>query len=314
MWFKNLRFYRLDAGFEAGEEALAEAMEGQRFRPCGSLQPMSLGWVAPMPALSRAEGGEETGPLVHVVNGCFLLCARKEERVLPAAVVNEALNLRIKEIELEESRQVRRKEKQEIKEQLVQELLPRAFTRSKRYSAYLAPGQRLLVADAATASLAEELLSLLREGLGSLPARPLKVLGNPSEVMTGWLERQECHPGFSLGDECELVDPALEGGTVRCRRQDLAAEEIQSHLQAGKKVRSLALIWEERLSGILTEELAVKRLKFLDLVKEESSKVAAEEAAARFDADFSLMTLELQRWLPVLIQACGGEEAPVAQG
>jgi recombination associated protein RdgC len=123
--------------------------------------------------------------------------------------------------------------------------------------------------------------------------------------MTAWLSG---HPSdeFLLQDECELRDPVEEGAIVRCRRQDLEGDEITTHLKAGKQVVRLSLNWGERLSFVFTEDMSVKRLKFLDVIQEQAAEAEAEDAATRFDVDFSLMTLELERFLPHLFEAVGG--------
>ena len=90
------------------------------------------------------------------------------------------------------------------------------------------------------------------------------------------------------------------------RLQDLEGEEIGVHLKAGKQVVKLALEWQDRLAFLVTDEIAIKRLRFLDLVQQEAAEVEAEDAATRFDADFSLMALEFGRFIPRLLKLFGG--------
>jgi recombination associated protein RdgC len=52
----------------------------------------------------------------------------------------------------------------------------------------------------------------------------------------------------------------------------------------------------------------IKRLKFNDLLREESGNPGDVDAAAKFDADFTLMCGELANFLPELITALGGEQ------
>jgi recombination associated protein RdgC len=297
MWFRNLRLFQLTEPFTLDAEALATGLEAERFSPCGGLQMQSLGWVSPL--------GPDFDALVHAANGCLMVCMRREERLLPAAVVREELAERVREIEAAESREVRRKEQQRLKDDIVHELLPRAFTRSTHLYAYIDPRNAWAVVDAATAKRAEELVSLLRQSLGSLKARPFEVAQSPVALMTGWLSAQP--PGaFEIGDECELREPVEGGSVLRCRHQDLQADEIQGHIAAGKLVTQLAVNWNERLSCVLTDDIAVKRLRFLDLVMDEAAEVEADDAAARFDADFALLSLELSRFIPAWLEAFGG--------
>jgi recombination associated protein RdgC len=297
MWFRNLRLFQLNESFVLSAEDLHAQLEKDRFTPCGGLQTHSVGWVSPL--------GRDHEQLAHAANGCIMVCMRREERVLPAAVVREELADKVARIEEAEGRQVRRKEQQKLKDEIVVDLLPRAFTRSSYLYAYIDPRNGWLVVDSATAKKAEELTSLLRESLGSLKVRPFEVAQSPTALMTGWLSR-DLPTGFELGEECELREPVEGGSVLRCRKQDLQAEEILNHLEAGKQVAKLAVSWDERVSCILADDVSIKRLRFLDLVMDEAGDVQADDEVARFDADFALMSLELSRFIPHWLKAFGG--------
>ncbi len=303
MWFKNLRCYRLSRRSEWQVETLEQQLMEHRFRPCGRLEAASYGWVPPL--------GRKGTQLVHAANGCLLLCARKEDKLLPSSVVRAEVNERVERIEDEELRDVSRKERERIRDEVVQDLLPRAFSRLTDVAAYVDPRRGWILIDAASASKAEELLSLLRQSVGSLPVKPLGVQGSGAEVMTGWLGGSVQARGFKVLDECELRAPGEDGGILRCRRQALDAEEIQTHLRAGKQAVRLAVEWDERLSCVLGEDLSIRRLRFSDAVKQEREDVAAEDDLARLDADFTFMTLELSRFLPALLSVFGGEARAV---
>lgn len=304
MWFKNLQLFRLTEPFTLDASALAEALTPFTFKPCGRLEPASFGWVPP---LGRHDPSER--PLAHGgAAGYILLCARKEEKVLPAAVINEIVAERIQALEDEQMRPVRRKERVQIKEEVMQDLLPKAFTKSGLTYAYIAPRDGWLVVDASSAKRAEELIALLRRSLERFPVQPPMVKMNPATVMTAWLTGDMSPAPFMPQDQCELRDPGEEGSVVRCRRQDLGAEEILKHIEVGKQVVRLAVGWNDRLSCVIGEDLAVKRLRFEDVVAEELDHLDAEDEAAAVDAQFALMTLELAKFYPSLLEAFGGEE------
>ncbi len=298
MWFRNLQVYLLTAPFEFSAEELHDRLLTKISRKCGSLEMSTLGWERPL--------GRNGTQLTHATAGCIMICARREEKVLPPAVIRERLTEKVDALEETEKRRAGRRERQEIRDEIVQDLLPRAFTRSALTYAYIDIRNRWLVIDAASVKKAEELISLLRETLGTLPLRPLQVNQAPTGVMTAWLKSGGPPGDFQIQDECELRDRVEEGGVVRCRRQNLEGSEIKTHLDAGKQLVQLSLEWHERLGFLLTEELSIKRLRFLEVIQEEAAQSEAEDAATRFDLDFSLMTLELGRFIPRLIEVFGG--------
>lgn len=287
MWFKNLVLYRLDTDFELTPEELEERIAAGAFKPCGGLEPFSLGWSPPL--------GRGTRALVHAPSGHLLVCARREERLLPPAVVRETLDERIAAIEDQEARPVRGRERRRMRDEVIFELMPKAFTRSRHTHAYLSPASGWMVVDAASPKRAEELVGLMARSVPGLGIEPYGTEHSVASELTAWLANRNLPDGFTLLDDCELRDPAESGSVVRCQRQDLTGPEIRAHLDAHKIVQRLALGFEERLSLVLAADLAVKRLRF-EAVEELDDGDDLDELA-RFDANFAFMTAELARLL-----------------
>ena len=300
MWFKNLQVYRFTKPFELSPEELAQQLSEQAFQPCGSQDLSRYGWVPPL--------GHQGTEYVHAANGYIMISAKKQDKVLPAAVINEQVSERIITIQTEEGRSVGRKERQSLKEEVTFELLPRAFCRSTLQFAYIAPQQGLIVVNAASSKRAEELLSYLRDTIGSVPVIPLMANNLPQQVMTHWLKTGQPPTGFELGHECELRDPSDEGGVIRCKHQQLVAEEITSHIKAGMYVSKLGLCWDGGIEFMVDDQLAMKRLSFTDRIQDKVEQVETRDAAEQFDVDFSIMTLELSALIKALTAAFGGEQ------
>ncbi len=299
MWFRNLSLYRLGGELESDPVRLNEQLQAQGFLPCGGLDTYREGWTPPL--------GKHGEQLVHTTNGRLMLCLRHEERILPAAVVREALDEKVERIETAEARPVGRKERARLRDELVTDLLPRAFTRSQLTFGYIDPAAGWVVIDTATTKRAEAFLNLLRESLGSLKVRPLTVNHSPPLSMTRWLEGG-LPQQFIPGDECELREPVENGAVIRVRRLDLAGEDVHTHLDAGMQVTRLAVEWTERVRCVIGDDLTIRRLRFTDLVLDDAADIAADDNAACFDADFALMSGELSQFIPALIQAFGGIE------
>ena len=305
MWFRNLLAYRLTQTVSFEAQTLEEALAKKLARPCASQELTTYGFVAPL-------GKAADAPLVHVSQGFLLIAARKEERMLPSSVIRDALKEKIEEIETQQMRKVYKKEKDQLKDEIVLSLLPRAFVRRSTTYAAIAPAQGLIIVDSASAKKAEDLLSTLREVIGSLPVRPTSVKIAPTATMTDWVKNQQAAPDFTDLDECELRDTHEDGGIVRCKRQDLTSDEIQLHMSAGKQVTQLALAWQDKLAFVLDDKLTVKRLRFEDLLQEQAEQDGGDDDLGQQDASFTLMMLTLMEFLPALYQALGGEEIPQA--
>jgi len=293
MWFKNLRVYRLTEDIDLSENHIGERLASHLYEACGNHDFSRYGWYPPL--------GLESGMLTHSCNGQIMICARKQEKILPPAAVNEIIEEKVLELQALHGRDIYRKEKTNLKEEVIYTLLPRALTRSSFTYAYFSPKQKYLVVDAASSAKAEEFLDCLRTSLGSLPVVPLECTGDMADIMTHWLKNQP-PKGFELDNECELRNARNSNNTVRCRNQELESDEIIAHIKSGKRVTQLALCWQEAIRFVLTEEFAIKRVKFEELITTEAV-TDAEDAATQFDQDFAVMSLQLNELLDQMVSA-----------
>lgn len=304
MWFKNLQVYRFTKPFTISPEDLADKLSEREFQPCGSQDLSQYGWVPPL--------GHNGSDYVHAANGFVMLCAKKQEKLLPASVINEQVSEKIIRIQEDEGRAVGRKERLTLKEDTAFELMPRALVRSNLQYAYIAPQQGLLVVNAASTKRAEELLSYLRDTIGSVPVIPLMANNLPQQVMTQWVNTGELPRSFEFGHECELRDPSDEQAIIRCKHQDLSSVDIRNHITAGMYVSKLGMSWNESINFIVDDNLTIKRLQFSEIVQEKANQANADDAAQQFDQDFAVMTLELSALIAAVVAAFGGENTDSA--
>ncbi len=289
MWFKNLYFFAFTRPFEWSEHDLEKHLSEHLFTPLGSTEVSHFGWV-------NALGKHGQSP-VHSANGNFLICARKEEKILPAPVIKDMLEEKISLLEQEQGRGATKKEKEQFKEDIIFELLPRAFSRITDTHAYISPKNNIIVINSSSRGKAEDLLALLRKVLGTLPVTSFDPDICVDETMTDWLNEKSLGSKFTLGMEAEFNALGDDGAVVRVKNQDLSGEEIKAHLDADKYVVKVALEWDESLSFILCDDLAIKRLKFFDVIHEQNDDIDSADVVAKLDADFALMAGELNRFI-----------------
>ncbi|MGO3843474.1 MAG: recombination-associated protein RdgC [Alcaligenes pakistanensis] len=297
MWFKNLRIYCLDTAFALSAQQLADLLAKHQFVPCGSQEPLSLGWVPPR------DGGE----LVHEVNGQYLICMRAEKKLLPSAVVNQTAREKASEIEEQQGYKPGRKQMKEIKEQIIIDLMPRSHAVQRDTMVWIDTRNHWFVIDTAATAKSDEVLGLLAKSVEPFPVLPLYTEWSPAGAMTAWLVDQEDLTNFTVDQDTELRSTGDSGAAVRYVKQSADIDEVRKHVEAGKQCTRLAMTWADRISFVLTDALDVKRVAPLDILTEKQD-VSATNDDEIFDADMTLMTSELSGLLVDLVDVLGGEE------
>jgi len=288
--------YRLGADWTATVAQIEEALDGARFVECGATQPRSIGWVPPR--------GEDHGVLAEAVAGQWLLQLMVESKMVPGSVVKRQVDALAEQIEKQTGRQPGKKQKRELKDQVLLDLLPMAFTKRAAVKVWIAPQERLLVIDAGSASRADEVLTAIGQALPGFSAQLINTALSPAAAMADWLVSGEPPAGFTIDRDCELKAADGEKPVVRYARHPLDIAEIAQHIAEGKRPTRLALSWQGRVSFMLTEGLQIKKISFLDGVFE-GRQAKADEG---FDADAAIATGELAPMINDLIDALGGEE------
>jgi recombination associated protein RdgC len=223
MFFRNLTLFRFPSSLDFTD--LESQLDAHRLKPVGPLEMSSRGFVSPF--------GRDGEALSHRIGDAIWLTVGGEDRLLPGAVVNDMLAQRLADMEQKEGRKPGGRARKRLKEDLVHELLPRAFVRPSRTDALLDLEHGLCIVDTSSRKSAEGVVGEIRHALGSFPALPLNAEVAPRAVLTGWIAGEPLPDGLSLGDECELKDAADRGAVVKCQRHDLACDEIGKHLESG---------------------------------------------------------------------------------
>ena len=207
MFFRNLTLFRFPASlkFDDLDSGLVECA----LKPVGPLELSSRGFISPF---GRSDAGRSDGEaLSHRIGQAIWLAAGSEDKILPGAVVNDLLQKKLADIEEKEGRKLGGRARKRLKEDLVHELLPRAFVRPGRTDAFIDGEHGFIAIDSSSRKSAEAVVSDVRHALGSFPALPLNAEVAPRSVLTGWIAGDALPDGLSLGEECELRDPTDQG-------------------------------------------------------------------------------------------------------
>jgi recombination associated protein RdgC len=291
--FRNLRLYRLQGSWPQDEESLSARLAAAAFTPCSAVAQRSAGWEPPV---------EGDGAFCRRVGGANLMRLRTQTRILPAAAVNEALEERLQAFRQRAQRDPSRREKRELKDEVVSELLPKALLRSARTRGLVLLSENILAIDTASAVQAEHFMDQLRAALGTLQVAPLAFSRPIGELLTK-LFMGDGPRSFSAGRECRMQDPALGGAYVHWSDMELADSSVRRHVREGLRLDRLAIVYDELLSGVLDQEGVLRKLRLQGVDGEQDG---TEDPLARLDAELALFAGTLKRMLTDLAALLGG--------
>ncbi len=297
MLLKNLIVYRLSKNWAVKADDLEQKLAAQALQPCGSFAMESRGWLPP----------RDDGRFVYTQNTHWLLTLGVEQKILPTSVIRQAAQDRAAQISAQHGRPVGRKEMRDLKDRVTNELLPRALAKRTTTRAWIDAKGRWLAIDAGADKKVEEFLEALRRAEEDFPCKRLDTQRSAGGAMTSWLSTQAPPHGFTIDQDLELLSQDMSKATVRYARHALDGKDIRDHIKAGKSAIRLGLTWKDKISFVLTDELHIKRLGFVDIIADNAEGDAVDEEE-QFAMDFALMTGELSLFLDDLVEALGGEK------
>lgn len=282
LWFKNAIIYQLNNDNLLDKQTIENALKSALFSPCGNLDTTKMGWVSPY-------DDNNLDDFIIDMQGHLLLKIKKETKILPAPVIKQALNEKIDKQEKALSRKLSKNEKATLKDEVMIDLMPRAFSKYNYYWLWIDIENKRIIIDCSSFKLAEDILAILRKELGALALTPLSIEKPLEKIMTTWVREKLSFPPFILGDEAELKDPLEGNGIINCKNQDITSDEMLVHLDSGKWVTKLKIIDERGINFIINPDLTLKRIKFDSVILDENEDIGSDEFDKRLEADFYIM-------------------------
>jgi recombination associated protein RdgC len=300
MWLRQVQIFELTDKINYAPEKIAQQLEPLAFTSCLPSMPSSIGWAAPLEV--------EDAALVHGLNGYIVICMQIEEKILPATVVRQELNEKVKKIEARDERRVRSKEKLSLKDEVVMTLLPRAFTKINRLYAYIDTKNQMLILGTTNAKKTEQFMLLFKkcvtEGVRAYEINKI------APLLTHWVKTKEYPQEFSIEEACLLQDANQQSRTIRCQHQDLFAPSIQSLIKDGCEVKQLAVCWQDRVNFIFSEDFAFRGIQYQEDVLTAANEIESETKEQQFDADFFIMTETLAAMFKDLLKVVSKAALP----
>ena len=294
MWFKNLKVFRLARHWQEHWGEIEHALSAHQFTPVGDLSTSSQGWVPPR------EGDDR---LAVNVGGQLLLALRIEKKLLPASVVNQAVKDRAKEIEEQQGYRPGRKQMRDIKEMVIDSLMPSAFKVAKDVRVWIDPINCWVVLDTASSPQVEDVLAAFGKAMHPYPVEHLRLTHSRAQQMTSWLIAGEAPEGLSIDADSHWQSGGNSAGVIKYAKCAAPPDDIQKRVESGYQCTRLALTWQDRISFVLTDTADFKRVQALDILEEQAKADGDLSEHEKLDADFTLMTAELNQMLGDVLEA-----------
>lgn len=278
MIFTSLQFFQLKQKLDLN--ALEQVLPDYQVKKCGSQDEFNFG----------------TSPLIRgskcyaiVQDKSILMNLTRMTKNLPSSVVREHVEDKVSEIEVTEGRKVGRKEKADIKDEIVHTLRARAFDERKDTLVYIDGEKDLLVLNTTNSAITEQVFKLMQTIFGSFPMTPVQSQSSPSSVMTDWLTKNSLPATLETGSECVVTDDSEDKAKAGFKNLEPLSEDITRHLEQGMTVQSLSLQYSDKVRFTLNNDLTLTKVKWSDTLIEQAFNESEGGAKSDLDANFTLM-------------------------
>lgn len=284
MLFKQVQVFRLSDPTCNVLNTVIEKLEQLTFKPCLPSTSLSIGWVPPIEEIDA--------PLALVINDNIMICMQFEEKILPASVVKQELEDKIKEMTTQDpERKVYQKEKLSLKDDIIMTLLPSAFSKLTRVYAYIDTKNQWLVLGSTNTKKTEQFIANFKksvsEDISTIELRKIPL------ILTDWVKHKSYPTSFSVEKACVLQDPKQQSRIIRCQQQDVFANGIQTLIKEGCEVIQLALQWQDQMYFVFSNKFQLQSIKYGSEIIAEGEEMEPETKLQQFSADFFIMTQSL---------------------
>lgn len=283
MFFKNLIIYQFDKNSSI-ERLNNDMLKNMAFTPCGPTDSIKKGFVSPI-------GDDEVLKLQVQDHSLLRVCT--ESKILPSSVIKKKTSERIEQLEQKLGRRATKGEKHRIKDEVIIDLLPVAFTKDKYTYVWINHQDQFIAIETSSFNVAEDILSLIRKELGRLSLTPLHTEKSVSPFFKEWVLDDNPPANFFVLNDAMLADTLDGNGKIKLIDENLTAEEVKSYLNGGREIKSLSFSYKQQTVFTVNTKLVFSKISYSSEMLDENCDISPDDQAKRIEADFYLVTNEL---------------------
>lgn len=279
MFCKNLIVYDINKK-QLLSEINNDVISKIAYQPCSPTDSRKSGFVSPL----------DNDVLVVEINNQVLLKYKVEQKILPANAIKQALDEKVKKQESMLSRKLKKSEKLSLKDEVMIDLLPKAFSKFECFNIWIDKKNKTISVTTSSFKKAEDILAHLRRELGSLSISPICGEQAPEKALAKWLQgdKPQC---FEICDSAVLFDCVDTHSKIKLINEQITdSQEVKSYLDAGRLVESLSLAFNQGVNFTLKRDLTLSKITFDSAILDKNDDFMIDEREKKIEADFIIAT------------------------
>ena len=248
-------------------------------------------------------------PFIEVGKNIMLAC-EKQEKLLPASVINRELKLRADDLcKRLEVKKLTKSQLRELKEQLISELYAKAFVTCKSINVWINTEHDLLCIETTSSTVADDVWARLFKHLGYTGA--LLRFGSSVEMFMRRLilDDDSSIDNFSLGRSCVLEDAEAKSKRITYKNEHLDTVVVTSYVLQGKRPVKLEIVLgKDECFFTIDNKSMISKITLPDLVEDRSEFDTDDDY---FDNEFTIRSGQCLKIINELIGTLG-EQRPLS--
>lgn len=246
----------------------------------------------------------DNNPFITVGANHMITC-EKQEKLLPNQVIEKELKARIEQIEKDQGYKVGKKQKRDLKEQIIEALYVKAFTVIKLVNVWINTEHDLLCIETTSTNVADDVIAHLIRDLEWRGHR-LETNMSTKTFMIGILANDAFASNFGVGENCVLESITESGSRITYKNEFIEDDRVKEYINQGRRTLAMELHFLDQCRFTLKENLVISKITLQDIITEDGEHETEND---RFDAEFTIRAGQCINLINELI-AVLGEKGP----
>lgn len=265
MWLRQFQVYNISFDFESD---LAPHLSEHALAPCPAHARTSFGWKTVAP--------DQFSQNIQSYSFCYF---GKEERILPQSVVNHTIENKARELSSARGFPLKRHEKQQLKQDIEFELLPKAFCVQKKQIILFDQIRKRMFIQSTSQQQLELIISLIHKTVPqAIEINPITPKDDFIMQWQKWLREPQSLPSFlQLADRLAFVDEDNQRKQIKCQGYNWEEDSAHTWIEQGLIPSEMSFVWREMIQFHLNPQFGFKRVQALPSLKEQIDAQAIEQ-------------------------------------